>query len=141
MDSEFNMENGGRAAVSRRGGHGRTDAPELQRAFPVRRRPLACPAGDGTRHRRRTARAHAPAPSGWACRERSLPSGRQAILDLYLPGDLIGLEDIFDERAPDRVMALTEVRRRQRACRAAGAAASMSWLLREGGSPPGELIG
>jgi CRP-like cAMP-binding protein len=45
--------------------------------------------------------------SGWAFRERLLPDGRRAILELYLPGDLVGLDDLFVERVPDCIVALT----------------------------------
>jgi CRP-like cAMP-binding protein len=47
--------------------------------------------------------------SGWAARERVLPDGRRAILDLYLPGDLIGLEDLFLGRVSDGIVAMTVV--------------------------------
>src|SRR6185437_4169339 len=45
--------------------------------------------------------------SGWACRERLRPNGDQAVLDLYLPGDLIGLDNLVDEEAVDSIVALT----------------------------------
>jgi CRP-like cAMP-binding protein len=45
--------------------------------------------------------------SGWAYRQRVLPDGRHTILDLYLPGDLIGLDHLFLQRPPDSVMTLT----------------------------------
>jgi CRP/FNR family transcriptional regulator, anaerobic regulatory protein len=45
--------------------------------------------------------------SGWACREHLRPNGDQAVLDLYLPGDLIGLDNLIDEEALDSIVALT----------------------------------
>jgi CRP-like cAMP-binding protein len=45
--------------------------------------------------------------SGWACRERQLPDGDRVILDLYLAGDLIGLDHLFTEEASDNIVALT----------------------------------
>src|SRR5262249_38124910 len=30
--------------------------------------------------------------AGWACQVRGLPNGRRAIIDIYLPGDIIGLD-------------------------------------------------
>jgi len=45
---------------------------------------------------------------GWACRYRLLPDGRRQILDVYLPGDLIGLDGFLMKRSPDFVMTLTE---------------------------------
>jgi CRP/FNR family transcriptional regulator len=45
--------------------------------------------------------------TGWACRLREWSDGRRAILDLYLPGDVIGLESALRERAEDDVVALT----------------------------------
>src|SRR2546430_4653132 len=47
--------------------------------------------------------------SGLACRQRPLPEGEQAILDLYRPGDFIGLENLFFAPALDTVLALTNV--------------------------------
>jgi CRP/FNR family transcriptional regulator len=44
--------------------------------------------------------------SGWAVRERVLEDGRVAILAMYLPGDLIGLDGLFSFRASDTVVAL-----------------------------------
>ena len=35
--------------------------------------------------------------SGWACREHVRPNGNQAVLDLYLPGDLVGLDNLVDD--------------------------------------------
>lgn len=45
--------------------------------------------------------------SGWACRENLRPNGDQALLDLYLPGDLIGLDNLIQEEALDSIVALT----------------------------------
>jgi CRP/FNR family transcriptional regulator, anaerobic regulatory protein len=45
--------------------------------------------------------------SGLACRQRLLPEGREAILDLYRPGDFIGLDNLFFAPALDTVLALT----------------------------------
>jgi len=47
--------------------------------------------------------------SGLACRQRPLPEGGQAILDLCRPGDFIGLESLFFASALDTVLALTNV--------------------------------
>jgi CRP-like cAMP-binding protein len=46
--------------------------------------------------------------SGLACRQRSLSEGRQAVLDLYQPGDFIGLDSLFFAPALDTVLALTK---------------------------------
>jgi CRP-like cAMP-binding protein len=48
--------------------------------------------------------------SGWTYRERRAAPGRRAILDVYVPGDLVGLDHLFAERAPDRIVALTMAR-------------------------------
>jgi len=45
--------------------------------------------------------------SGWACREHVRPNGNQAVLDLYLPGDLVGLDNLVDDEAAESIMALT----------------------------------
>jgi CRP-like cAMP-binding protein len=37
--------------------------------------------------------------SGWACREHLRADGDQVLLDLYLPGDLIGLDNLVDKEA------------------------------------------
>jgi CRP/FNR family transcriptional regulator, anaerobic regulatory protein len=45
--------------------------------------------------------------SGLACRQRPLPEGGEAILDLYRSGDFFGLENLFFAPALDTVLALT----------------------------------
>jgi CRP/FNR family transcriptional regulator len=45
--------------------------------------------------------------SGWACREQLRSDGNQVLLDLYLPGDLMGLDNLVDEEAFDSIIALT----------------------------------
>jgi CRP/FNR family transcriptional regulator, anaerobic regulatory protein len=45
--------------------------------------------------------------TGWACQLHQLPDGRQAILEVYLPGDVIGLDAAFRTRPIDNVVALT----------------------------------
>jgi CRP/FNR family transcriptional regulator len=47
--------------------------------------------------------------SGMACRQRRLSEGSQAVLDLYQPGDFIGLDSLFFAPALDTVLALTKV--------------------------------
>src|SRR5262249_60439740 len=44
-----------------------------------------------------------------ACRYRLLPDGRRQIVDVLLPGDIIGLGALFKPRAEDFVHALTEI--------------------------------
>lgn len=44
---------------------------------------------------------------GWAYRARDWPDGRRAITDIYLPGDVIGLETALVSRPDDTVAALT----------------------------------
>jgi CRP/FNR family transcriptional regulator len=46
---------------------------------------------------------------GWACRYRLLPDGRRQILDVHLPGDLIGLDGFLMTSSQDFVVTLTEV--------------------------------
>jgi CRP-like cAMP-binding protein len=48
--------------------------------------------------------------SGWTYRERRAAPGRRAILDVYMPDDVMGLDHVFAERAPDRIVALTVAR-------------------------------
>ncbi|MDB5365532.1 MAG: hypothetical protein JWM77_1459 [Rhodospirillales bacterium] len=47
--------------------------------------------------------------SGLAARVRKLPQGRQVILDIYRPGDFLGLDTLFFEPALDTSVALTTV--------------------------------
>src|SRR6516162_8316530 len=47
--------------------------------------------------------------TGWACQYRELPDCRRAIIDVYLPGDVIGLDGIFRTRPLENVLALTLV--------------------------------
>jgi CRP/FNR family transcriptional regulator, anaerobic regulatory protein len=47
--------------------------------------------------------------SGWACQLHGLRDGRKAIVDIYLPGDVIGLDAEMGTRSPARVLTLTSV--------------------------------
>jgi len=47
--------------------------------------------------------------SGWACRFRDFPDGHKAIVEIYLPGDLIGLERVLFPWTAAGVMSLTSV--------------------------------
>lgn len=47
--------------------------------------------------------------AGWAIRHKTLPDGRRQILNIHLPGDLIGLQGALFEAASCAVEALTEV--------------------------------
>ena len=47
--------------------------------------------------------------TGWACEYRELPNCRRAIIDVYLPGDFIGLGGLFRTRPLENVLALTWV--------------------------------
>jgi CRP/FNR family transcriptional regulator len=43
---------------------------------------------------------------GWACRIREWPDGRRIIPEIYVPGDLIGLEAALRTRPADEVVAI-----------------------------------
>jgi CRP-like cAMP-binding protein len=47
--------------------------------------------------------------TGWACQYRELPNCRRAIIDVYLPGDIIGLDVLLGTRPLENVLALTLV--------------------------------
>jgi CRP-like cAMP-binding protein len=47
--------------------------------------------------------------AGWAFRHKTLPDGRRQILNIHLPGDLIGLQGAMFEAPAYSVEALTEV--------------------------------
>ena len=47
--------------------------------------------------------------AGWACEIRDLVNGPRAIVDVYLPGDLIGLDAILRTRRSEEVLTLTSV--------------------------------
>ena len=47
--------------------------------------------------------------SGWACQFRHLKNGRRSILDVYLPGNVIGLDAALHTRPIENVLALTSV--------------------------------
>jgi len=47
--------------------------------------------------------------SGWACQFRDFSDGHQAIVDIYTPGDVIGLDTILRTRPSGKVMALTSI--------------------------------
>jgi CRP-like cAMP-binding protein len=46
---------------------------------------------------------------GWACRFHSFSDGHQAIVDVYLPGDIIGLDAISRTRSLEGVITLTSI--------------------------------
>jgi len=46
---------------------------------------------------------------GWACRFHSFADGHQAIVDVYLPGDVIGLDAISRTRSLEAVITLTSI--------------------------------
>jgi CRP/FNR family transcriptional regulator, anaerobic regulatory protein len=47
--------------------------------------------------------------AGWACQFRVLSNGRTVIIDVYLPGDVIGLDTLLRTQRLDAVLALTSV--------------------------------
>jgi CRP/FNR family transcriptional regulator, anaerobic regulatory protein len=47
--------------------------------------------------------------AGWACQNRDFSDGHQAILDIYLPGDVIGLDSVLRTRALNSVLTLTSI--------------------------------
>jgi CRP-like cAMP-binding protein len=47
--------------------------------------------------------------SGWACQLGKLSDGRKAILDIYLAGDVIGLDAALNTRPTENVVALTSI--------------------------------
>lgn len=47
--------------------------------------------------------------SGWACAVRTLPDGQRQILDIFLPGQIIGLREITFEDNLSEFRALTDV--------------------------------
>jgi CRP/FNR family transcriptional regulator len=75
--------------------------------------------------------------TGWACQFRELPNCRRTIIDVYLPGDLIGLDGLFRTRPLENVLALTlvevapidgdKILTQLQACQ--GTALYVAWLL------------
>jgi CRP/FNR family transcriptional regulator len=47
--------------------------------------------------------------SGWACQYAELPEDRRVMIDIYLPGDFIGLDAAFKTRPLANVLALTSI--------------------------------
>jgi CRP-like cAMP-binding protein len=47
--------------------------------------------------------------AGWACQFRDLANGRRAIVDVYLPGDVIGLDTVLRTRSLEDVLTLTAI--------------------------------
>jgi CRP/FNR family transcriptional regulator len=45
--------------------------------------------------------------AGWACQFRDLANGRRAILDVYLAGDVIGLDTLLGTRLQRNILTLT----------------------------------
>lgn len=47
--------------------------------------------------------------SGWACAIRLLPDGQRQVLDIFLPGQLMGLHEIGLAQAQSELIAITEL--------------------------------
>jgi len=47
--------------------------------------------------------------AGWACEFRGFANGTRAIVDVYLPGDVLGLDAIFGTRSLDEISTLSTV--------------------------------
>ena len=47
--------------------------------------------------------------TGWACRFREFTDSHQVIVDIYLPGDVIGLDAVLRTRTLEEVMTLTSI--------------------------------
>jgi CRP/FNR family transcriptional regulator, anaerobic regulatory protein len=47
--------------------------------------------------------------AGWACQFRDLCDGRRAILDVYLPGDVLGLDAALHTRPVEKILTLTSI--------------------------------
>jgi CRP-like cAMP-binding protein len=47
--------------------------------------------------------------AGWACQFRDSTNGHRAIVDVYLPGDVIGLDTLLYARQLEDVLALSSV--------------------------------
>lgn len=47
--------------------------------------------------------------AGWACQYTNLTNCRRAIIDIYLPGDVVGLDAVFGTRRFEEVLTLTSV--------------------------------
>lgn len=69
--------------------------------------------------------------SGWACQYAELPEDRRVMIDIYLPGDLIGLDAAFNTRPLVNVSALTSIAAQEADARTllSTAAASPSTIL------------
>jgi CRP-like cAMP-binding protein len=46
---------------------------------------------------------------GWAFQCRDFSDDHQAIVDIYIPGDVIGLDSVLRPRTLEKVMALTSI--------------------------------
>jgi len=47
--------------------------------------------------------------AGWACQCRDFSDGHRAIVDIYLPGDVIGLDAVLRGRPLEKVLTLTSI--------------------------------
>jgi CRP/FNR family transcriptional regulator len=47
--------------------------------------------------------------AGWACQFRDFSDGSRAIVDIYLPGDVIGLDAVLRTRPLEQVITLTSI--------------------------------
>ena len=84
---------------------GRRELTARFRASP----PCSLKAGEPLAAVRRSGNAVYHLVEGWACRFHSFSDGRQAIVDVYLPGDIIGLYSISKSRNLEEVITLTSI--------------------------------
>jgi CRP/FNR family transcriptional regulator, anaerobic regulatory protein len=47
--------------------------------------------------------------AGWACQFHEFPASDQAIVDVYLPGDVVGLDAVLRCRPSEKIMSLTSL--------------------------------
>src|ERR1700676_5730577 len=82
---------------------------ELAAINDIKREHLALPAGSEIIRAGQDSAQIYTLYSGWAFRFKMLPDGRRQILNLLLPGDLVGLQAAMFDAAQHGIEALTEV--------------------------------
>jgi CRP-like cAMP-binding protein len=86
------------------------DEPTLAALQALKRGEVTVPAGGAILSEGETSCRLYTLLSGWAFRHKSLPDGRRQIMNILLPGDLIGLQGELMAAPAHSIEAVTEVR-------------------------------
>lgn len=85
------------------------DEPETELLAALENEPREYPSGSSLASAGSEAHRFYTLKSGWACATRTLANGQRQILDIFLPGQIMGLREMSFERNLSEFTALTDV--------------------------------